>query len=85
MFIVVAESAYDFNYNCSCAMSCQCSNTEKIATFDTEEQAKNYIEKSKLKAPNRYQRRFFKRRSLLSSSKDAWVEHVDELPHNPDL
>ena len=63
---------------------------ERVATFDSEQDAKRYIKDSKLK--QRQSRSFqsdkvFKDKSLLSGYIDAWVEEYVEsvLPHNPRL
>lgn len=63
-------------------------STEKIATFDCEKDALDYINKSKLKHVVRNSfapKRLFKTNSLLSPYQDVWVEkyEAEDLPHNP--
>ena len=59
---------------------------DKIATFDTEKMARDYIEKSKLKNPADY-RRPFKKKSLLHDYRYAEVEiyEPEYLEHNPTI
>lgn len=92
MFVVKAELSNDY-YDCGCTNMCNCGyrhkidNSVKIATFDTEKQAQDYIKRAKLKRPNSLEQVFFKKRSLLVGYRDAWVDHyeVDDLPHNPKI
>lgn len=63
---------------------------EKVATFDTHKQAKEYIAKSKLKQPQRRTYAsdiMFKKKSLLRNYEQAYIDiYVDEeLPHNPKI
>jgi len=63
---------------------------EIVATFDTEEDAKDYIEKSRLKTPIKqtyFADTVFKKGSVLHSCVDAWIESDDKInvPHNPSL
>ena len=61
-----------------------------VATFDTDEDAKDYIEKSRLKISIKQTYStdiVFKKGSLLRGCVDAWLESDDKInvPHNPTL
>lgn len=63
---------------------------ENIATFDTYEQASEYIKKSRLKTPKQESwrsDRYFKKNSLLGNYSYAEIVDMQEelLPHNPEI
>lgn len=64
-------------------------SVEKIvATFDSENDARVYIKKSKLKNATTWTERPFRKNSLLCYFQDAEVKEVvkdDSPPHNPTL
>ena len=66
---------------------------EPVATFDTPEQAKAYVEASKKRSWKPYISSYryeeidkqFKKKSLLSYYAYAEIEEEIEIPHNPEL
>ena len=61
-----------------------------VATFDTDEDAKDYVEKSRLKTPIKQTYSadiVFRKDSLLRDYVDAWFENDDKInvSHNPTL
>jgi len=63
---------------------------ERIALFDNEKDAKDYIKNSRLKVPKKSSFdsiKPFRNNSLLSRCSDAWVEEEvkEELPKNPTI
>jgi hypothetical protein len=62
---------------------------ELIATFDTREEAEQYIELSRLKTPSQsfLSAKVFRDRSLLSNCEDARIDSLepDVVPHNPEI
>ena len=90
MYVIIGEEwpDYGYTYDCyGCVHHCHASDpkTEPVALFDRKRDAEEYIRKSRLKVPQAH--RIFRRKSLLSYYRTAWVDehYPEDLPVNPEI
>ena len=60
---------------------------EVVATFDTRDDAEQYVEDSRLAKPIRglWEEKVFRQKSLLAGYQDAEIEDVVDIVHNPEI